>query len=108
MNAPDSFVSAEMGPVSRAFADYAIEVRDDANAPRFEVGEKLYINSHRIAEVGDDVVIRSQAGDLIAQLIRRTEGKVVFRQYNRNGEVELKLSGIQSIGVVVLRMLGNS
>jgi hypothetical protein len=62
VNAPDPFVLAEMGPTSRGFADYAVEVKDDANAPRFEPGEKLYVYSNRLAEADDDVVIRSRAG----------------------------------------------
>jgi hypothetical protein len=76
MTAPDAFVLTEMGPTSPGFADYAVYVRDDANAPRFRAGEKLYVNSHRLAEAGDDVVIRSQdAGqDLIAQLVRARRG----------------------------------
>jgi phage repressor protein C with HTH and peptisase S24 domain len=106
MSAPDPFALAEMGPlVSRRFADYAVDVRDDANAPRFEPGEKLFVNSHRVAEEGDDVVVHLQeAGKgFIAELIRRTEEAVVLRQYNRPGEIELRESDIRSIDVVVLR-----
>jgi phage repressor protein C with HTH and peptisase S24 domain len=107
MSAPDDpFVITEFGrPVNPGFADYAVYVRDDANAPRYEPGEKLYVNSHRLAKEGNDVVVRSDdAGqDFIAQVIRRTEGAVVFRQYNRPGEMELRESSIRSIDVVVLR-----
>lgn len=107
MSAPAPFVPAEMGPTSPGFADYAVEVRDDANAPRFRAGETLYINSHRMPEVGNDVVIRSPDGALIAQLVRRAEGKVVFRQYNRAGEMELRKSGSTQIDVVVLHLHGS-
>jgi phage repressor protein C with HTH and peptisase S24 domain len=105
MSEPDPFVLAEMGPVTPGFADYAVYVRDDANAPRFYAGETVYLNSHRQAEAGDDVLIRSQDGgeDLIAELIRRGEGLFALRQYNRPGEMELRERAIRSIDVVVLR-----
>ncbi len=102
-------LAAESVPsTSPGFADYVVQVDDDANEPRLNKGARVWLSSRRPADEGREVLIRLQDGrGFLARLIRRAEGKIVYRQHNRPGEQQIDESTIRSIDVVVL-MTGHS
>lgn len=82
---------------------FAIYVVGDSMSPRFEEGELLFINPHRPARPGDDVLIEMkpnghEAGDaFIKRLVKRTPTQWVCRQFNPPAELSYPVAEVKHV-----------
>lgn len=74
---------------------FTIRVVNDSMVPRFDEGDRVYIDTNRPPAIGDDVVIELKAKaecevgrGFIKRLVRRTPTKIVVTQFNPAAEIE--------------------
>lgn len=84
---------------------YALYIMGDSQSPRFEPGELIYVNPHRPAAPGDDVVVQliDEEGctncALVKRMVRRTADAVILRQFNPPLEFPVPLARIKPKGI---------
>lgn len=106
----------DFAPRPPAFAGnrqlYCVYVWGDSMLPRFEAGDRLFVDPRRPPAVGDDVVVqlRGEAGDaaedrvvvaLIKRLVRRNGSTVELEQYNPATRLTIETSRIAAIHRIV-------
>lgn len=90
---------------------YCVYVWGDSMVPRFDAGDRLYVDPRRPPSVGDDVVVQL-AGDcemqdgqvvvaLIKRLARRNGSTIELEQYNPATKITVEMSRIAAIHRVV-------
>lgn len=81
---------------------YAVYVHGDSMHPRFKHGELVYVDPHRPAAPGDDVVIQLKNDQgFIKELVRRTARAVICKQFNPAGEVEYLAAEVRSVHLII-------
>lgn len=82
---------------------YATRVHDVSMSPALEPGWVLFVDPHRPAKPGDNVIIQMTDGQaLVKRLVRRTERAIICEQFNPKQPVEFKPSKVKAIHLVVL------
>jgi phage repressor protein C with HTH and peptisase S24 domain len=70
-------------------------------SPRFEPGETLYINPHKPAVTGDDVLIEFVDGTGVVKRFRKIEGDAVLAcQFNPVRNLEYPLDTVKKIYLI--------
>lgn len=92
---------------------YATYVDGESMWPRYKPGETVWLNPHKPAARGDDVVVQLRPRDeheppfgFIKEYVRRTPTKLVVAQYNPAQEIEYDLDQVVSIHPVVFAQRG--
>lgn len=92
---------------------YATYVDGESMYPRFKPGETVWLNPHKPAGRGDDVVVQLRPNDehdaphgFIKEYVRKTPTKLVVCQYNPAREVEYELADVVSIHPIVFAQRG--
>ncbi|WP_414470720.1 S24 family peptidase [Microvirga sp. M2] len=87
---------------------YVLYVRNDSMAPRFEEGERLYVDPHRTPRPTDYVVVELHGSDhgdpgkgFIKRLVRKTSTKLIVSQFNPPKELEFDLQDVKSLHRVI-------
>lgn len=77
---------------------FAIYVNGDSMEPRFKHGEIVYINPHKPAMPGDDVLIEflDDTG-LVKELVRQTADKLIVKQHNPARRLTYKTDDIKHV-----------
>lgn len=102
----------DFAPRPPAFATnrqlYCVYVWGDSMVPRYDAGDRLYVDPRRPPNVGDDVVVqlRGEEGDqvvvaLIKRLARRNGTTIELQQYNPATNIVVETSRVASIHRVV-------
>jgi phage repressor protein C with HTH and peptisase S24 domain len=83
-------------------------VRNDSMAPKFEEGERLYVDPHRTPRPSDYVVVElhgTEHGDpgkgFVKRLVRRTASRLVVAQFNPPKELEFDLREVKSLHRII-------
>jgi len=82
---------------------YALYVRGDSMAPKFEEGDLIYIHPHRPPAPGCYVVVQIQAGAnlpieaYIKRLARRTASKLILEQINPLATIEIPAKHVVAV-----------
>lgn len=89
-------------------AAFALHVRGDSMAPRFEEGDLIYLDPHRPARLGDFVLVElvpDRAGDpgvaLLKRLVGRSASKLTLAQYNPAREFDIAADRVQRVVAVL-------
>ena len=92
-------------PVSLARdpAAYAVEIVDDAMAPRFRCNARVIVAPGREATAGDDVLVRLSASPyaLLKQLITLGKAAITLRQHQPERQFDVSLADIAEIHLVI-------
>lgn len=87
---------------------YCLYVENDSMYPRFDPGVRLYVDPHRPARAGDDVVVELVgAGEgepgkgFIKRLVRKTPGRVILEQFNPPKQLEFDAQEVKSLHRVI-------
>lgn len=87
---------------------YALWVVNDSMSPKYEQGERIYVDPHRIPAVGDYVVldlkskIEGESGPgYIKRLAKRTPTKIVVKQFNPEKELEFDIREVKALHRVI-------
>jgi phage repressor protein C with HTH and peptisase S24 domain len=87
---------------------YVLYVRNDSMAPKFEEGERLYVDPHRSPRPSDYVVVELHGGEhgdpgkgFVKRLVRRTASRLVVAQFNPPKELEFDLREVKSVHRVI-------
>lgn len=92
---------------------YATYVDGESMYPRYKPGETVWLNPHKPAARGDDIVVQLRPNDeydaprgFIKEYVRKTPTKLVVMQHNPAGELEYELSDVVSIHPIVFAQRG--
>jgi phage repressor protein C with HTH and peptisase S24 domain len=87
---------------------YCVRVVGDSMEPKYEEGERLYLDPHRRPAIMDYVVIElksqeeGEPGDaFIKRLIRKTPTKYIVQQFNPPAELEFNIDEVKNIHRVI-------
>lgn len=87
---------------------YATYIDGESMWPRYKPGETVWLNPHKPAGRGDDVVVQLRGGDeheppygFIKEFVRKTPTKLILAQYNPAAEIEFDLGDVVSIHPIV-------
>ena len=86
--------------VKEAFALY---ITGDSMFPRFEHGDTAIVHPGRPLEPGKDVIVELHGQDgepgpcFLKRLVRRSGGKVILRQFNPDGEIDIDSKRVKAI-----------
>lgn len=87
---------------------YATYIDGESMFPRYKPGETVWLNPHKPAARGDDVVVQMRPADeheppfgFIKEYVRKTPTKLVVAQYNPVCELEFDLKDVVSIHPIV-------
>ncbi|WP_262298410.1 LexA family transcriptional regulator [Microvirga sesbaniae] len=86
---------------------YVLYVQNDSMDPKYEPGERLYVDPHRPPRPMDYVVVELQGDDgepgkgFIKRLVRQTPTKVIVEQFNPRKEIEFDRQEIKSLHRVI-------
>lgn len=90
---------------------YCVYVWGDSMMPRFDAGDRLYVDPRRPANVGEDVVVQLRADPnsddlqvvvaLIKKLVRRNGSTIELEQYNPATRLTIDLARVTSIHRIV-------
>jgi phage repressor protein C with HTH and peptisase S24 domain len=67
---------------------YALYVASDSMAPRYEPGDRIYVDPHRVPSIQDYVVIEMKPAGTepgpayLKRLVRRAGGRIIVEQFN--------------------------
>lgn len=100
----------QLAGVKEAYATY---VDGESMYPRYKPGETVWLNPHKPAARGDDVVVQMRPADehappygFIKEYVRRTPTKLVVCQHNPASEIEFDLTDVVSIHPIVFAQRG--
>ncbi|MGO4705316.1 helix-turn-helix transcriptional regulator [Microvirga sp. 2MCAF38] len=87
---------------------YALRVTGESMYPKFEEGDRIYVDPHRPPRVMDYVVVELQSDEdgengegFIKRLLRKTPSKVVVQQFNPAKELEFDLDRVKGLHRVI-------
>lgn len=86
---------------------YALYVENDSMSPKYEPGERLYVDPHRSPRPMDYVVVELHGEDgepgkgFIKRLVKRTPTKVVVSQFNPAKELEFEAAQVRRLHRVI-------
>lgn len=87
---------------------YCVRVVGDSMEPKYEEGERLYLDPHRRPAIMDYVVIELKSNDegepgdaFIKRLIKKTPTKYIVRQFNPAAELEFEIDEVKNIHRVI-------
>jgi phage repressor protein C with HTH and peptisase S24 domain len=86
---------------------YVLYVENDSMSPRFEPGERLYVDPHRAPRAMDYVVVElhGEGGEpgkgFIKRLVKKTPTKLVVSQFNPAKELEFDASRVKQLHRVI-------
>lgn len=87
---------------------YALRVTGESMSPKYEEGERIYVDPHRSPAIMDYVVVElhsseeGEPGDgFIKRLVRRTPTKFVVSQFNPPKELEFDRDEVKSLHRVI-------
>lgn len=86
---------------------YAIYVMGDSMEPMIAAGELRFVHPHRPVQVGDVVILQVRDGKnepiqaYIKKLVRRTDGKVVLKQFNPERELTFDAKSVVALHKVL-------
>lgn len=87
---------------------YALYVENDSMYPRFEPGNRLYVDPHRKPRPGDDVIvelhseIEGEAGPgFIKRLVKLTPTRVIVEQFNPPREIAFEARHVRTLHRVI-------
>jgi len=86
---------------------YVVYVQNDSMDPKFEPGDRLYVDPHRPPRVMDYVVVelRSEDGEsgrgYIKRLVKKTPTRVVVEQFNPRKEIEFTADEVKALHRVI-------
>lgn len=86
---------------------YVLYVENDSMSPRFEPGERLYVDPHRAPRAMDYVVVElhGEGGEpgkgFIKRLVRKTPTKLVVSQFNPAKELEFDSDRVKQLHRVI-------
>ncbi|MEM8588740.1 MAG: LexA family transcriptional regulator [Pseudomonadota bacterium] len=88
--------------LSKTSSAYAIYMNGTSMEPRYYAGEILYVNPSKPPRTSDFVLLTDQNDHgSVRQLVSRTSGRVVVRQWNPVKEAEIASSDVKYLHVVV-------
>lgn len=100
----------QLAGVKEAYATY---VDGESMYPRYKPGETVWLNPHKPAARGDDVVVQLRPAEedaapfgFIKEYVRRTPTKLVVAQHNPAQEIEFDLADVVSIHPIVFAQRG--
>lgn len=83
---------------------FAVQIIGDSMYPRYRDGEIAYLAPHRRPSREQDCLVETVDGfGYLKEFVKQTGGKVILRQLNPEGEVELDAEKIKAIHAVVGR-----
>jgi phage repressor protein C with HTH and peptisase S24 domain/DNA-binding XRE family transcriptional regulator len=92
---------------------YATYVDGESMYPRYKAGETVWLNPHKPAGRGDDVVVQLRPNEefdaphgFIKEYVRKTPTKLVVCQHNPQREIEYDLGDVVSIHPIVFAQRG--
>lgn len=86
---------------------YVVYVQNDSMDPKFEPGDRLYVDPHRPARPMDYVVIELHGHDgesgrgYIKRLVRKTPTRLILEQFNPRREIEFNVDEVKAIHRVI-------
>jgi phage repressor protein C with HTH and peptisase S24 domain len=86
---------------------YVVYVQNDSMDPKFEPGDRLYVDPHRPPRPMDYVVIELHGDEgesgrgYIKRLLRKTPTRVIVEQFNPRKEIEFETDEVKAIHRVI-------
>ena len=86
---------------------YVVYVQNDSMDPKFEPGDRLYVDPHRPPRTMDYVVVELHGEDgesgrgYIKRLLRKTPTRVVLEQFNPRKELEFSVDEVKALHRVI-------
>lgn len=87
---------------------YALYVENDSMAPKYEPGERLYVDPHRAPRAMDYVVVELHGQEhgepgkgFIKRLVKKTPGRIVLEQFNPPKQLEFDQARVKLLHRVI-------